>query len=333
MHADSSLKTPSEEQPSKVTETNFNCLNIVPLENKNINENNEDVFLELTFKPPFFAVFLGPSRSGKTTTWLNMLKNPNMLYKRFQEVYYFIPTWFEDPIYTHNIKVENKYVQTEYNPEFFENLIKDRAELIDAYKKVHGPDFDIENKLPKTLIIVDDNIGTKKLSARTFSMLDVLATRGRKYNISTILTIQYLRSVASRIVRGNATDMIIFFMPDAEEQKKVLKEFQGSVTIQDMIQMYRSCFQEDKDKWNFFYIKNFQTNNRNKFRKNLNTVLLPPSISLQKSWDAEHVETGDTQRVSGSHQQTQGGKLKRNKVQRGPMYNPYAKQIINSDKK
>jgi hypothetical protein len=45
--------------------------------------------------------------------------------------------------------------------------------------------------------------------------------------------------------------------------------------------MYRSCFQITQDKWNFFYIQNFNTNVFNKFRKNLSTVLIPPSLIEQ----------------------------------------------------
>ena len=271
-------KNKQKVDPDTVGEIDFSCLKVVPLENKNLNESSFDQGLELTLKPPFFALFLGPSRSGKTTAWLNFLKNPQLLYNRFQEIHYFIPTWNEDAIYERNIKTEKKYVYTVFKKEIFENMISEREKLVAAYKKVHGESFDIENILPRTLIIVDDNIGTRDLSAYVYNMLDVLATRGRKFNISTILTIQYLRGVASRIVRGNATDLFIFYLPDAEEQKKVLTEFQGSITKEDILSMYRSCFQTTQDKWNFFYIQNFNTNIFNKFRKNLGTVLIPPSV-------------------------------------------------------
>lgn len=264
--------------PQSVAEIPFSCLKIVPLDNKNLNENTFDKSLDLTLKPPFFAIYLGPSRSGKTTTWLNFLKNPELLFKRFHRVHYFIPTWNEDTIYEKNLLTEKTYVYTEFKKEIFEDLISEREKLVEAYKRVHGDEYDVDNILPRTLIIVDDNIGTRALSGHVYNMLDILATRGRKLNISTILTIQYLRGVTSRIVRGNATDLFIFYLPDAEEQKKVLTEFQGSITREDILSMYKSCFQTSQDKWNFFYIQNFNTNVFNKFRKNLNTVLIPPSL-------------------------------------------------------
>jgi hypothetical protein len=276
-----SLNRKQRVDPLSVGSVEFSCLKIVPLDNKNLNESVFDQSLELTFKPPFFSIFLGPSRSGKTTTWMNFLKNPQLLFKRFHEIHYFIPTWNEDSIYENNIKTEKKYVYTVFDPKVFEDMIEERKQLVNAYKKVHGDDCEIENILPRTLILVDDNIGTRSLSGHVYSMLDTLATKGRKFNISTILTIQYLRTVASRIVRGNATDICIFYLPDADEQKMVLTEFQGSVTKEDILSMYRSCFQTTQDKWNFFYIQNFNTNVFNKFRKNLSTVLIPPSLINQ----------------------------------------------------
>jgi hypothetical protein len=292
--------------PFTVEKLEFTCLKVVPLDNKNLNESAFDQSLQLTLKPPFFSIFLGPSRSGKTTTWLNFLKNPQLLFKRFSEIHYFIPTWNEDAIYDQNIKTERKYVHSEFKQADFEGMIREREQLIAAYKKVHGDDFDIEAILPRTLIIVDDNIGTRALSGHVYSMLDILATKGRKFNISTILTIQYLRGVTSRIVRGNATDLFIFYLPDADEQKMVLTEFQGSITKEDILSMYRSCFQSTQDKWSFFYIQNFNTNIFNKFRKNLSTILIPPSLTDKfkkdhPEWAAKVVDQKQQENSNQSH--------------------------------
>jgi Poxvirus A32 protein len=257
-------------------EIEFDCLKIKPLDKKALNESS-NFSDNVVLKHPFFSIFLGPSRSGKTTTWINLLKNPSMLYKKFEQVYYFIPTWDDDDIYTQNLETEDEFVIKDYSPHIFEAILKSRENLIEAHKKAKGVDAPMDGVLPPTLFIVDDNIGNRFLSARMYSMLDVLATRGRKFNISVIVTIQFMRNIASTVVRGNATDLFIFFIPNAEEQKKVLMEFQGSVEQEDIIKMYRSCFKKEEDKYNFFYIANFITNNRIKFRKNLNTILLPPS--------------------------------------------------------
>ena len=261
-----------------VEENSFKCFKIVPLDNKSLNESKDNPNEEFLLKPPFFSIFLGPSRAGKTTAMLNLLKNKTMFYKQFEEVYFFVPTWFDDAIYTNNVKIEDKYIITDYSPEIFTRIIKEKEAIVEAHKKVNGEKATVDGLLKKCLFVVDDNIGKRDLSGRLWTMMDVLATRGRKYNISTCLLIQALRGAASKNVRGNTTDVFIFYLPDGEEQKKVLSEFQGSVDKKDILAMYRQCFKDSQDKWSFFNIKNFETNNFIKFRKNFDTFLVPPSL-------------------------------------------------------
>lgn len=275
-----SLKTKLDNIPEP-EEIKFGCLDIRPLDTKLLNE--EDSIDNVVLRHPFFAILLGPSRSGKTTTWMNILKNPSMLYKKFEQVYYFIPTWHSDDIYTKNIDTEDEFVIQDYSPDVFDRIIRSREMLIEAHKKKNGEDASMDGVLPPTLFVVDDNVGSRFLSSRMFTMLDVLATKGRKFNISVIVAIQFMRNITSPVVRGNATDIFIYNIPNAEEQKEVLKEFQGSVEATDILKMYRSCFKYSSDKYNFFYISNFVTNNRIKFRKNLNTILIPPSLSEKSS--------------------------------------------------
>lgn len=290
MQSPSSQTKNEREDPKNVGSLSFDCLKIVPLDNKVLNESNDKEEDKSTLNHPFFSIFLGPSRSGKTTAWMNMLKNPRLLYKKFDEVYFFVPTWNEDPIYAKNIKIEKEFIITDYSPDFFERMLERRRIILEAHMREKGDDFEVDDILPKTLIIVDDNIGNRHLSGRMWTMMDTLATRGRKFNMSVILTIQYLRGVTSRVVRGNATDVFIFFLPDADEQKVVLSEFTGSITKEDIFAMYRRCFQSSDDKWNFFYVQNFNTNNYTKFKKNLNTILIPPSLLQDFNKDHQGTE-------------------------------------------
>lgn len=273
----------------------FDCMDVLPLNSK-IYE-SKDPTENVIFSHPFFSIFLGPSRSGKTTTWINMLKNPDMLFNRFQEIYYFITTWDDDDIYQDNLITDERFVVKDFDPQFFEHIIEEKERIVQiAIEKAEdGKDINPYDVLPKSLFIVDDNIGNRNLSGRLWSMMDVLATRGRKFNISTILTLQYLRGHASTVVRGNTSDLVCFFLPNKKEQKRVLEEFCGSVKMSDMLAMYNYCFQYSHDKYNFFHIQTFNTNNFTKYRKNFNTILIPPSLKKQflltnKLWGAEGVQ-------------------------------------------
>ena len=114
-----------------IIEKKFNCLNIVPLDDGAVNEDTSET--NVIFKHPFYAVFLGPSRSGKTTTWLNVLKNKDLLYGKFEEILYFIPTWYDDPIYDQELDVDPSDVFIDYNPRFLKkkiDLLKNLTYLI-----------------------------------------------------------------------------------------------------------------------------------------------------------------------------------------------------------
>ena len=257
-----------------IDQIKFECLNVVPLDDVPV---NEDEGVSTVFKHPFFAVFLGPSRSGKTTTWINLLKNKNLFYEKFEEIYYYIATWNDDPIYDDNLDVDPRDIILEYDPAHLEAIIEGKKRMSehltgreDGKKRVIA-----DQHLPPCLVVVDDNVGTKGMSSRAFTLIDILATKGRKFNISVILSIQFLRNVLSTIARANVSDLCIFYLPNADEQERVLKEFRGNLTKEEIKAMYDACFQSERDKHNFLYIQNFNTNRNTKCRKNFNTFLRP----------------------------------------------------------
>jgi len=258
-----------------VDEVKYDCIEIVKLDEGSVNENKDDK--NLAFTTPFCSLFLGPSRSGKTTTWINMLKNKDLLLHRFEEIYYFIPTWNEDPIYDQNLLVDPKHIILDYDPVFTKAIIDGKRLFVENHlAQEENMNKSVDGLLPNCLFIVDDNVGTRELGSRMFTTLDILATRGRKYNISLIIAAQYLKGVISTIVRSNLTDICIYFLPNSDVQKGVLEEFKGTVSLNEARAMYNKCFEGgETQKHNFFYIQNFNTNINTKYRKNLNTFLIP----------------------------------------------------------
>jgi len=265
-----------------VEERKYDCIDIVKLDDGYVNENKEEK--PLAFTIPFCSLFLGPSRSGKSTTWINMLKNKDLLYGRFDEVYYFIPTWNEDPIYDKNLLVDPKYICLDYDPLFTKRIIDEKKTFVENHlARPENLNKSSDGILPPCLFIVDDNVGTKELSSRMFTILDMLATRGRKYNISLIIAAQYLEGVVSTIVRANLTDICLYFIPNTERLKRALLEFKGTVSLPEARAMYNCCFEGgEKSKHNFLYIQNFNVNKNTKFRKNLNTFLIATTSEKQR---------------------------------------------------
>ena len=182
-------------------------------------------------KHPFFFVLLGPSSSGKTTAWLNLLTRAD-LYRGFVDrIYFFVPTWYSDEIYEEVLDVH-------------ENDIFDNFDLTNAERILKEQKLLPERKI---LFVIDDALaaeGAQKLSSET--IIQKLATTGRKYNASVIYSTQNLKQCINPIVRENMTHLAMFFSSNQQEKKKCFKEIRGLQSEKEVEQIYDACFSDGK---------------------------------------------------------------------------------------
>lgn len=163
---------------------------------------------DLPLKHPFRLLMLGRSRSGKTTTLINLLINKKLYYQQFDEVYIFSKTFWLDGKWR-NVKIAPERVKTSLKLEYL------RAIIANIQKDPH------KNRL----IVIDDCASEADFRKQGHqNEIDELAMLAFHLNCSIITTAQNKTSVSTP-TRSNA-DGVVIFEPDNQEQlKEIYKEF------------------------------------------------------------------------------------------------------------
>jgi len=155
----------------------------------------------------FVLGIIAPRHSGKTTLYTNLLLNPNFFNATENcdgGVYVFSPTVMSDftAKWLREVYSESLY------PKYQDSVLKDVMTLQESYP----PD-----ERPKTMIILDDNIGTRT------KYFDNLCTRSRHYNTSIIASVQAFRHL-NKVARSNMSDCILGKTYNAKEMQAIYEE-------------------------------------------------------------------------------------------------------------
>ena len=222
---------------------------------------------EVMSSTPLRGLLVNPSGGGKTTLMANMILNPDMYKGVFDRVFIFSPTvhldstW--DPVKKfiyeelgHDDEKEGVAAcHEDFNVPAIKKIIATqkaiRQHLMEKYAKPHwrGP-----KKMPQLLIILDDWADRPDILQKRGGE-DVLATlflKGRHYFISSLCSVQKLKSV-NNVVRSNSTALFIGRLKNATElMDGIVREFSAIVDPKTLLAMYHRAI--GYAPYSFFYI-------------------------------------------------------------------------------
>tara|TARA_R110000765_G_scaffold183448_1_gene289377 strand:+ start:674 stop:1549 length:876 start_codon:yes stop_codon:yes gene_type:complete len=146
-----------------------------------------------------------------------------------------------------------------------EELLKIYDPFTETIKK---PTTDYIHGRPSSLIYIDDAAGSGFLSDTTGNgILTNFIIKSRHYNCSCWIVSQHYKNIG-RAIRGNASCLLLFKTQDESVLKEVQKEVGGDISKEDFMKVYSHA---TKKPFDFLLID--LASNKDKFRKNFNTVL------------------------------------------------------------
>ena len=228
-------------------------------------------------KLPCRSIILGPSGSGKTVLLTNLILD---VYKNcFSRIYIFSPSinvdsvWIPVKKYIENeMKIDTKKEQCyfeEYNATDLKNIIDTQHKIIEFMKSKKG----VKN-LFQILVVIDDMADNPKL-CRNSQLLNSLYIRGRHMQISTISSIQKLRTL-SNIIRVNTTDIYSYRSRNYEEIESLVEELSALYPKKIFFHIYNLASETPHS---FLYIKLTEHHKRDMFYKNLAEKIIIDSDS------------------------------------------------------
>lgn len=185
-------------------------------------------------KPPFVCVLNAGVASGKTTTIVNMLYNPNFYRGLFDSIIIMSPTIENDLTWHTALNDDTVTVITGDKLDQTDDIIK----AIFNVKTKEVQEAEERGEIPKqTLLILDDMLG---MLGKKF---DNMITRHRHPRISVLVTTQDFRSMPPK-VRSNASHYMIYRTQNQKELAKIIEEFANNYGTQKFQECYDMCTRE-----------------------------------------------------------------------------------------
>lgn len=211
-------------------------------------------------------VFVGASKSGKTTAFVNMLCDEDVYKDYFDEVYLFsLSAGLDDSFDNCNIKPENK---------FDGNFIKKTREIIQKQQA------DIKGgSHKKYLLIYEDSTGAFKLLKSPEFVY--IFTMGRHLLLTVVCMVHKYKSIPPAI-RLNANQLCIFPC-NGDQVKQIVDDYCPSYcdkkTFKKMIATAFEKTEEFKHPW--LTIDNNNMGNEKNFRKGWTDYIVHGSITIK----------------------------------------------------
>tara|TARA_R110000824_G_scaffold113725_8_gene263702 strand:+ start:26 stop:898 length:873 start_codon:yes stop_codon:yes gene_type:complete len=213
-------------------------LEIYPVKNKDtvpyrlkypIHENLPDL------EKNFVMGIIAPRSSGKTTLYTNLIIRPDMfnMENLTGGAFIFSSTIHQDKTAEHLREHFKNSIYPKYDDMVVSDIIKYQNSFADEER-------------PKTLIILDDNVGNKT------RYLDFLTTRSRHSNVSLIFSVQAFKHL-KKVARANMTDCLVGKTFNMKEWENIYEEVGALYGSRDYFkQMYDYA---TGVKYSFLYLK------------------------------------------------------------------------------
>jgi hypothetical protein len=205
---------------------------------------------------PTSFILAAPTASGKTMIILNLLLR---YYKdMFARIWMFSPSIKLDPQYAPLRKYLEKMSNQDSEPLMFEDLdqqalgriLEDQRQICEECRKR-------KQSIPQCAIILDDladrgDILQKRQGAASGgSWLVSLATRGRHFGVSWIVSSQVLNLVGT-IIRKNCRCMCVWRLRNHKEVETLCEELSGVYDKDTLLQLYRTA---TADPYSFMFVR------------------------------------------------------------------------------
>lgn len=200
---------------------------------------------------------VAPRKSGKTNLLVDSLLDKKKYKGVFDDVYIWSQSYFLDPKWK-KIKVDKDRVFTSWNEKECRTIMDECEEEAE------------EDKTKHVLFIFDDMIDAKIMNVQRMGCIESIAVRGRHSRISIIIISQMYMKLSTPI-RNNTTNLVIFRIRNNDELKKIIKENQESLSLDEFLDIYNLATGEP---FNFLHINNQEPHPRLRFRKNWNTLIV-----------------------------------------------------------
>jgi len=235
---------------------------------------------------PTSFLLAAPTASGKTMIILNLLLR---YYKdMFARIWFFSPSIKLDPQYLPLRKyLEKQCPDQEKEPNMFEDLdqhalgtILDQQRLIceDCRKK--------KRSIPQVCVVLNDmadrgDILTKRQGGNNGSWLITLATRGRHFGVTWIVSSQVINLVGT-VLRKNIRCMCVWRLRSHKEVEVLCEELSGVYDAKTLMAMYRTATEEP---YSFLFCR-LDAKTRNKmFFLRFESALVPEDSSVEETTD------------------------------------------------
>ena len=224
---------------------------------------------------PTSFVLAAPTASGKTMIILNILLR---YYKdMFARVWIFSPSIKLDPQYAPLRKQLEKMTDQQKEPTMFEDLEQAvLGKLLDEQRAITEECRKRNMKAPQVCVILDDladrgDILMKRQGGNLGSWLTSLATRGRHFGVTWIVSSQVLNLVGT-VLRKNVRCMCVWRLRNHKEVETLCEELSGVYDAKTVMQLYTYATQ---DPFSFMFVRLDAKTRRDMFWLRFESRLLP----------------------------------------------------------
>ena len=191
---------------------------------------------------PTSFLLAAPTASGKTMIILNILLR---YYKdMFARIWFFSPSIKLDPQYAPLRKyLEKMSPDQQKEPLMFEDLHQDvLGKLLDEQRSITETCRKRKIKPPQVCVVLDDladrgDILTKRQGGNSGSWMVSLATRGRHFGVTWIISSQVLNLVGT-VIRKNVRCMCVWRLRNHKEVQTLCEELSGVYDAQTIMDLY-----------------------------------------------------------------------------------------------
>jgi len=204
---------------------------------------------------PTSFLLAAPTASGKTMIILNILLR---YYKdMFARIWMFSPSIKLDPQYAPLRKYLEKMTDQQKEPTMFEDLHQDvLGKLLDEQRTITEECRKRKIKSPQVCVILDDladrgDILTKRSGGKGGSWMVSLATRGRHFGVTWMISSQVLNLVGT-VIRKNCRCMCAWRLRNHKEVETLCDELSGVYDAKTIMELYKYA---TADPYSFLFVR------------------------------------------------------------------------------
>jgi Poxvirus A32 protein len=248
---------------------------------------------------PTSFLLAAPTASGKTMIILNLLLR---YYKdMFARIWFFSPSIKLDPQYAPLRKHLEKMTDQSKEPLMFEDLDqKALGKLLDEQRLITEECRKRKMKPPQVCVVLDDladrgDILMKRQGGDRGSHLVSLATRGRHFGVTWIISSQVLNLVGS-VIRKNVRCMCVWRLRNHKEIETLCEELSGIYDAKTIMELYSHATSEA---YSFMFVRLDAKTRRDMFWLRFEARLLPKEESDDEGSVGQHLgaRPGEVQQV------------------------------------